>query len=110
MIGHYLSSNNEICYITRTNNFSPTKQTCQARKKLEIFGAIKSMSRAAQKGHLFVIHAVEDNNIPKQNKNISSKINKNRMFFYIVLKHFFVLEYYYLRWIYAMIWHLVEVG
>ena len=26
MIGHYLSSNNEICYSTKTNNFSPTKQ------------------------------------------------------------------------------------
>ena len=26
MIGHYLSSNNEMCYSTKTNNFSPTKQ------------------------------------------------------------------------------------
>ena len=26
MIGHYLSSNNNICYSTKSNNFSPTKQ------------------------------------------------------------------------------------
>ena len=26
MIGHYLSSNNEMCYSIKTNNFSPTKQ------------------------------------------------------------------------------------
>ena len=26
MIGHYLSSNNEMCYSTKINNFSPTKQ------------------------------------------------------------------------------------
>ena len=25
MIGHYLSSDNEMCYNTKTNNFSPTK-------------------------------------------------------------------------------------
>ena len=27
MIGHYLSSNNEICYSTKTQTFSPTKQS-----------------------------------------------------------------------------------
>jgi len=26
MIEYYLSSNNEMCYNTKTNNFSPTKQ------------------------------------------------------------------------------------
>ena len=26
MIGHYLSSNNEMYYSTKINNFSPTKQ------------------------------------------------------------------------------------
>ena len=31
MTGHYLSNNNETCYNTKTNNFSPTKQSgdCQ---------------------------------------------------------------------------------
>jgi hypothetical protein len=49
MIRHYLSSNNEICYGTKINNFSPTKQnlslpspTCVNKQEMqELRGCIE---------------------------------------------------------------------
>ena len=48
MIGHYLSSNNEIYYSTKTNNFSPTKQglSClQNSKTLQDFSSHQIFQR-----------------------------------------------------------------
>ena len=33
MIGHYLSSNNEMCYSVKTQTFSPTKHTLNRKSK-----------------------------------------------------------------------------
>ena len=33
MIGYYLSSNNEMCYSSKTQNFSPTKHTRRGKRE-----------------------------------------------------------------------------
>ena len=48
MIGHYyLSSDNEMCYSTKTNNFSPTKQdlNCVISNFLIVFNVLFMCSK-----------------------------------------------------------------
>ena len=47
MIGHYLSSDNEMCYSTKTNNFSPTKQglNCVISNFLTVFNVLFMCSK-----------------------------------------------------------------